>query len=91
MARGYLIVITQINPSIVLFSWVEDVPVAKRLIDIWPKIVEFWEKLPKSKRPNNKSYEVVLKARNYPLTVVKLKFFTFIAEKLKGFLTIYQK
>ena len=40
--------------------WIEDVAVADRLIEVWPnikQIMNFWEKLPKSKQPSNRSYD----------------------------------
>ena len=38
--------------------WIEDKPVAERLIDVWQnilKIFDFWEGLVKSKRPKSKA------------------------------------
>ena len=42
--------------------WIEDKPVADRLLEVWPNIklmTKFWEKLPKSKQHQNKSYIVL--------------------------------
>lgn len=49
-----------------------------------------WESLPKSRRPNSKSYEVVVKAVKDELTIAKLAFFSFAASLLKPYLTKYQ-
>ena len=71
----------------------EDKKVADRLLEIWPnivKIVDFWQSLPKSKRPSSKSFENVLKAVKDPLTTVKLSFFSFLASLFKPFLLKYQ-
>ena len=45
--------------------WVEDKKVAERLLEIWPhisKVVAFWLKLPKSRRPKCKGFESVKEA-----------------------------
>ena len=45
--------------------WIEDQPVAERLIEIWPNIkrlVKFWQNHPKSERPSSKSYQIVVEA-----------------------------
>ena len=51
---------------VLFFRWVEDKPVADRLVGLWPnvaKIVRYWESLlGKSKRPSSKSYSNVLSA-----------------------------
>ena len=73
--------------------WTEDVPVATRLITIWPsmlQLVEFYESLCKSKRPKCKSYEQLVIASKDKLKVCQLHFFVFFAGKLKPFLTFYQ-
>ena len=54
------------------------------------KIVTFWEKLPKSKRPACKSYSPVLDAVQDPLAVAKFEFFSFFAGQFKPFLVAYQ-
>ena len=41
--------------------------VAEKLVDIWPHIkliMNFWERHPKSKIPDSKSYNIVIKAVN---------------------------
>ena len=55
-------------------------PVAERLLEIWEnigKLVNYWEKLPKSKRPSSTSYINVKLAVHDVLTPAKLKFFLF--------------
>ena len=62
---------------VLFFRWVEDKPVAERLVDLWPnvaKIVRYWESLPKSKGPSSKSYSNVLSAVIDNLTPEKLHF-----------------
>ena len=75
------------------FRWVEDKPVAERLVDLWPnvaKIVHYWESLPKSKRPSSRSYSNVLSAVTDNLTPAKLHFFSYVAGIFQQFLTKYQ-
>ena len=75
------------------FSWVEDLLVAERLLAIWNdivKLVKYWEALPKAKQPSSKSYMNVKMALADDLIPAKLKFFCFIAEIVKPFLTKYQ-
>ena len=43
--------------------WVEDLPVVEHAISVWPnvvKVVRYYQKLCKSKRPQNVSYETLL-------------------------------
>ena len=73
--------------------WIEDKPVADRLIELWPrmeKIMDFWMKLPKSKQPSNKSYEVLTTSIKDILMIAKLGFFSYLADMFKPFLTAYQ-
>ena len=78
---------------VLFFRWVEDKPVAERLVDLWPnvaKIVGYWESLPKSKRPSSKSYSNVLSAVTDNLTPAELHFFSYVAGIFQPFLTKYQ-
>ena len=73
--------------------WLEDESVAKRALDLWPnivKIVGHWEKLCKSSRPNNKSYETLTKYYQDKAFPLKLQYSKDIAGHLKDFLTIIQ-
>jgi len=54
------------------------------------KIVNFWEKLPKSKRPSSKSYASVLSSVNDAFLTAKLCFFSFLASLVEPFLRKYQ-
>ena len=54
------------------------------------KIVDYWWKLPPSKRPSSKSYLAVKKAVEDNLIVTKLSFFSCIASLLQPYLTKYQ-
>ncbi|XP_066936367.1 uncharacterized protein [Clytia hemisphaerica] len=74
--------------------WIEDRPVADRLVELWPnmvKMVNHWESLSRSKRPSSKSYQNVLKGVNDYFTPAKLNFFSYLADIFKPFLTKYQK
>ena len=54
------------------------------------KIKSFWQKLPKSKRPNSKSFLNLQLAINDLVTPAKLSFFSFVAEILQPFFVKYQ-
>ena len=57
--------------------WTEDVPVATRLVEVWPsmlQLVEFFQSLCKSKRPTCKSYEQLLIASKDKLKECELHF-----------------
>ena len=63
------------------------------IVAIWLsviKIMNHWMSLPRSKQPKCKSYEVVMGAIKDPFPVAKFIFFSFIAGRLKPYLTIYQ-
>ena len=78
---------------ILYFRWIEDKPVAERLVEIWPnilKIYAFWQTLPKSKRPSSKSYENLHAAVKDSFTIPKLNFFSYVAGIFKPFLVQYQ-
>ena len=73
--------------------WTEDVPVSRRLIDIWSNIVElvrYYERFSPSKRPKCKSYGVVVEQSADKLKVCELHFYAFFSEKFRPFLTFYQ-
>ena len=78
---------------IFFFSWVENKEVADMMIEILDnlvKLLEFWERLPKSKRPKSKSYEKVKCALVDPLLIVKLNFFGYAAGMVEPFLKKFQ-
>ena len=67
--------------------------VADRLIEVWPnikQIMNFWEKLPRSKQPSNKSYDTLKTAVLEELVIANLVFFSILAGMFKPFLTEYQ-
>ena len=73
--------------------WVEDEIVASRAIQISPdisKVIRHWLSLAKSKRPQNKSFNVLIKHHTDPLMLIKLHFFKFIASILSPFLHHFQ-
>lgn len=53
-------------------------------------IVEFWEKLPKLKRPDSTSYPSVVGGVQNPLAVTKLEFSSFFASQFQPFIVAYQ-
>ena len=73
--------------------WVEDKIVASRVIQIWPdisKVIRHWLSLAKSKQPQNKSFDVLVKHHTDPRMFIKLHFFKFIALILSPFLCRFQ-
>ena len=73
--------------------WVEDEIAVSRAIQIWPdisKVIRHWLSLAKSKRPQNKSFNVLVKHHTDPLMLIKLHFFKFIASILSPFLRRFQ-
>ena len=54
------------------------------------KLLEFWERLPKSKFPKSKSYEKVKCALVDPLLIVKLNFFSYAAGMVEPFLKKFE-
>ena len=76
-----------------VFRWVENKKVADRLIELWDNIRQlskFWDKRPKSKQPQSKSYKNVQEAFNDPFTLAKLKFFSFVSGIVGLFLKMYK-
>ena len=68
--------------------WIEDVAAADRLIEVWPnikQIMNFWEKLSKSKQPSNKSHGTSQTAVLDELVIAKLGFFSYLAGMFKHF------
>ena len=54
------------------------------------KIVKHWESLCKSKRPQNKSYETLVKHHSDKFVPLRMQFFRFLTKKLKPFLLQFQ-
>ena len=78
---------------IFFFSWVANKEVLDRMIEILDnlvKLLEFWERLPKSKHPKSKSYEKVKCALVDPLLIVKLNFFSYAAGMVEPFLKKFE-
>lgn len=72
--------------------WVEDVSVAKRVIEMWPYVniyVKETLKMASSAIPTCASF-LTDAVRSDPLVLAKLEFFVFVAGMLSPFLTKYQ-
>ena len=54
------------------------------------KIVKYWKRLPKSKRPSSKSYERLKNGVENELTPAQLEVFCFVTNILKTYLTFFQ-
>ena len=91
--RDYYESVTKSSEFVLLFyavRWIEDVAFADRLIEVWTnikQIMNFREKLPKSKQPSNKSYDTLKTAVLDELVIAKLGFFSCLAGMFKSFLT----
>ena len=75
------------------YRWVEKKQFADRLLPIWPnikKIVKFWERLPKSKKPASKSCLNVVDAVNDHFITVKHALFCYLSSLVEPFLEKYQ-
>ena len=71
-----------------VLSWIEDVTVADRLIEVWPKSSKSWifgKNFQKSKQPSNKSYNTLKAAVLDELVIAKLDFFSYLAGMFKSF------
>ena len=80
-------------PLVNIFRWLENKKVADRLIELRDNIRQpskFWDKFPKSKQPQSKSYENVQEVISGPFTLAKLKFFSFVSDIVEPFLKKYQ-
>ena len=94
--RADYIIITKSNKFPLAFCstrWIEDRPVADRLLEIWPeivKVVNYWNSLPKSKQPTCKTFITLVNAVNDLLTPLKVSFFSYFASLLHPFLVKYQ-
>ena len=76
-----------------IFRWVEDKPVADRLMGIWSyivKVVEFWEKVTKSKRPACKVILPWLRLFKTLWLLQNSNFSVFFASQFQLFLVVYQ-
>ena len=70
--------------------WVENRRVADRLVEIWPNIMKlfgYWTS--KKKEATSRSAITVKNAISDPLITSKLTFFSFVASKIKLYLTKY--
>ena len=73
--------------------WVDDRPVSDRGIEVWPSVklcISYWEKLSKSKRPQNKSYEKLVDYYTDPLVPAIFHFFSFVAGMFEPYLVRFQ-
>lgn len=74
--------------------WIEDVPVAKKAIELLPHLKTYVETVIKNPKkytvPKTQSFEQVKDAVQDHLTLVKLQFFVSLAEEFLPFLSKYQ-
>ena len=60
------------------------------ILDYISQVCKFWDKLPKSKQPQSKSYRTVQEALNNHFTSAKRKFFSFVSDVVESCLKNYQ-
>ena len=75
------------------YRWAENKQVVDRFLAIWPnieKIVKFWKRLPKSKRPVSKSHLNVVDAMNDHFITAKMAFFSYLPGLVEPLLEKYQ-
>ena len=73
--------------------WIEDEAVASRAITLWSNVVktiEHWERLSKSKRPQNKSYATLTTHYRDSLVLAKFNFFKYVAGMFQEYLVVFQ-
>ena len=72
--------------------WVENVVVAERALDIWPKVKDYIDAVQSGQvtEPKNKSFKAVVTSMNDPLFIPRLHAFLAIAKATTPFLTKYQ-
>lgn len=72
--------------------WVENLPVAERAIEVWPKLKEYVAAVLRKGLPNpgTSSFDTIEAASKDPLILAKLHFFVAISRTFCPFLTKYQ-
>ena len=73
--------------------WVESESVAERAIEIWPnfvKVIKEWEKLAKSSRPSNKSYETLVEFHLDKFVPLRMEFFRYVSKIMHEYLLNFQ-
>lgn len=72
--------------------WVENLPVAERAIEVWPKLKEYVEAVRRKELPNpgTSSFDTIEAANKDPLILAKLQFFMAISRTFCPFLKKYQ-
>ncbi|KAJ8356420.1 hypothetical protein SKAU_G00192140 [Synaphobranchus kaupii] len=72
--------------------WIENLPVVKRAIEIWPMIVMYLDAVTRKKLPNpgTSSYDTLAEARKDPFIMAKFHFFMALSMTFSTFLTKYQ-
>ena len=105
MAKRYFSTVLQTKGCTIIYNrvyslysfsatrWLEDRDVAIRAMKLWPnivKMIQHWESLSKSRRPNNKSYETLLQFYNNKTVPHRLQFFIDLSSQMKGFLELFQ-
>ncbi|XDV11176.1 hypothetical protein PO909_000186 [Leuciscus waleckii] len=72
--------------------WVENLPVAERAIEVWPKLKEYVEAVRRKELPNpgTSSFDTIEAANKDPLILAKLQFFMALSRTFCPFLKKYQ-
>ena len=72
--------------------WLENIPVAERVISVWDSVQQFVQKVDSKEipKPDNKSYKTIKEAVKDRLVLAKLEFFCSVAKLLQSFLTKLQ-
>nr|XP_054593289.1 uncharacterized protein LOC129160142 [Nothobranchius furzeri] len=72
--------------------WVENLPVAERAIEVWPKLKDYVKAVHRKELPNpgTSSFDTIQAANEDPLISAKLQFFMAISRMFSPFLKKYQ-
>ena len=82
---------TDFPSSLCATRWVENKSVADKLIGVWENIKvlqKWWVK--EKKKPKTNSYDIIKSAKANFFTIVKLQYFSYIAELIQPYLNTYQ-
>ena len=88
-----LYIICIISWDFIFFSWVRNKIIPDHMIEVLDdvkKIIQFLEKLPKSKCPNSKNYINVKTSLDDPLVIALLHFFSYVTVIVEPFLKQFE-